>query len=241
MTNQTLSINMSNRQRPFGRAPIPGSQLDQPAAKRGEFVGYDMKTSVKMTLMSGLPALALAMSAPASAAPFVVDAFTHSINSGVGTGLSTIALTAGQAFTITSSTNDLWSSGALPRFSDANGLIANRFATAADDSGQPIGTLIGQDFGLPVFNGHSSAFGSLVGRIGGVYQTLGANFSGPAWNTGTLELFYWDSFSDDNAGNITFDISTAAVPEPASWALMIMGFGLVGSGMRRRRISLTYA
>ncbi len=200
-----------------------------------------MKTVVKMMLKSGLPALALVMAGQASAAPFIVDALTHSINSGTGTGLSTIGLTVGQAFTVTSSTNDLWSSGALPRFSDANGLVANRFATAADDSGQPVGTLIGQDFGLPFFNGHSAPFGSLVGRIGGVYQTIGANFSGPAWNTGTLELFYWDSFSEDNAGSITFDISTAAVPEPASWALMIMGFGLVGAGMRRRRIAVTYA
>ncbi len=28
--------------------------------------------------------------------------------------------------------------------------------------------------------------------------------------------------------------STAAVPEPASWAMMVGGFGLIGSTMRRR-------
>ena len=27
-----------------------------------------------------------------------------------------------------------------------------------------------------------------------------------------------------------------AVPEPASWALMILGFGLTGAALRRRRI-----
>jgi hypothetical protein len=32
-----------------------------------------------------------------------------------------------------------------------------------------------------------------------------------------------------------------AVPEPASWALMIAGFGLVGSAMRRRVAKVTYA
>ncbi len=33
-----------------------------------------------------------------------------------------------------------------------------------------------------------------------------------------------------------------AVPEPASWAMMIAGFGLAGGAMRRRaRISITYA
>jgi PEP-CTERM motif len=31
------------------------------------------------------------------------------------------------------------------------------------------------------------------------------------------------------------------VPEPASWAMMIAGFGLVGGAMRRRKVSVTYA
>lgn len=29
--------------------------------------------------------------------------------------------------------------------------------------------------------------------------------------------------------------SVAAVPEPATWAMMLIGFGLIGAGMRRRR------
>jgi len=36
------------------------------------------------------------------------------------------------------------------------------------------------------------------------------------------------------ADDLTFD--TAAVPEPASWALMIGGFGLAGAALRRRRL-----
>jgi hypothetical protein len=34
-------------------------------------------------------------------------------------------------------------------------------------------------------------------------------------------------------------VATAAVPEPASWAMMIGGFGLVGGAMRRRRSART--
>jgi PEP-CTERM motif len=34
---------------------------------------------------------------------------------------------------------------------------------------------------------------------------------------------------------------TGGVPEPASWAMMITGFGLVGGAMRRRKVSVTYA
>jgi subtilisin-like proprotein convertase family protein len=35
--------------------------------------------------------------------------------------------------------------------------------------------------------------------------------------------------------------NNSAVPEPTSWALMIAGFGLVGSAMRRRATKVSYA
>jgi hypothetical protein len=41
-------------------------------------------------------------------------------------------------------------------------------------------------------------------------------------------------FENDNH---TVGIIAGAVPEPASWALMIAGFGLVGAAMRRRRMA----
>lgn len=38
------------------------------------------------------------------------------------------------------------------------------------------------------------------------------------------------------------NVSVAGVPEPAAWALMLAGFGLVGGAMRRRsKVSVTYA
>ena len=43
-------------------------------------------------------------------------------------------------------------------------------------------------------------------------------------------------FTDDSAGkSFTLTYGGAAVPEPATWAMMIAGFGLVGSSLRRRR------
>ncbi len=36
-------------------------------------------------------------------------------------------------------------------------------------------------------------------------------------------------------------VETAAVPEPASWALMIGGFALAGAAMRRRRATVSFA
>lgn len=36
-------------------------------------------------------------------------------------------------------------------------------------------------------------------------------------------------------------VSVAAVPEPATWALMIGGFALVGASMRRRNVAVSFA
>lgn len=41
-----------------------------------------------------------------------------------------------------------------------------------------------------------------------------------------------------NIGSLSYD--TAAVPEPASWMLMIGGFGAIGAAMRRRRVAVRF-
>ncbi|WP_310476100.1 PEPxxWA-CTERM sorting domain-containing protein [Sandarakinorhabdus sp.] len=55
------------------------------------------------------------------------------------------------------------------------------------------------------------------------------------------------SFDSIRITNLTSDLwlidnvqigSTTAVPEPASWAMLIAGFGLVGAAMRRRRAAV---
>ncbi|MFA9219521.1 MAG: PEP-CTERM sorting domain-containing protein [Sphingomonadaceae bacterium] len=173
---------------------------------------------------------ALALGAlSAQAASFTVDAKDNS--SSGGTALATITLTAGQAFNISSSTDDLWSAGALPRWSDANGLIADRFATGADESGEAFGTQIGSIFSSYSQNGHSAAYGALVGEIGGQWVTLGANYSGVATASGTLNLYYWDSNNGDNTGAITFNVS--AVPEPSTY--LMLGAGLMMLTVLRKR------
>lgn len=46
---------------------------------------------------------------------------------------------------------------------------------------------------------------------------------------------------DWNSGLSEVQFAGAAVPEPANWALMIAGFGLAGTAMRRRNMLVRYA
>ena len=56
--------------------------------------------------------------------------------------------------------------------------------------------------------------------------------------SGTLVLGF-SSSSADNVGPLLDNVLVSqAVPEPASWAMLIAGFGLVGAAARRRRITV---
>lgn len=71
---------------------------------------------------------------------------------------------------------------------------------------------------------HSSLTDALPGG-GFVFQNNGQSF-------GQLFGTVWSSFGSND---VAFKASFGAVPEPATWALMILGFGVVGGAMRRRQ------
>lgn len=52
-------------------------------------------------------------------------------------------------------------------------------------------------------------------------------------------MFFFGSTSSDGLGplldNVRISIDPAPIPEPASWGLMIAGFGLAGVALRHRR------
>lgn len=48
----------------------------------------------------------------------------------------------------------------------------------------------------------------------------------------------YDNFKLDK---IKFTVTPPAVPEPATWAMMILGFGAIGASMRRRKTPLSFA
>lgn len=188
---------------------------------------------MKRLALAGL-ALSLAMTAvTADAATVVVDAAANSSSGGAG-AVTGFTFTVGDIFTVTVDGDDLWNAGSLPRWSDADGLDGPAYASGTDESGQLAGTQISANFGLWSQDGFSAPYGALVGKIGATYAFIGKSFSGPAWDTGALTLYYWDSNNVDNTQYVTATIT--AVPEPAAWALMIAGFGLTGVSLRRRRV-----
>ena len=68
--------------------------------------------------------------------------------------------------------------------------------------------------------------------------TLGGNTfytNGVKVHFNTLVL---TSGGETESGNLT---ATVSVPEPATWAMMVAGFGLVGVGVRRRRMTTVAA
>lgn len=62
-------------------------------------------------------------------------------------------------------------------------------------------------------------------------------------DAGSVKFFIYDDYIGDNQGGVSLSISplAAAVPEPATWAMMILGFGLVGGALRRRRSTVALA
>ena len=90
------------------------------------------------------------------------------------------------------------------------------------------GLQVGQNdvgFGMPLTGNYG---GSLVGG-GAVYYNTGNDF-------GPLTSSQWDYLPTYGLGDVWFKASfNQGVPEPASWALMLVGFGAVGSALRRRR------
>ena len=99
-------------------------------------------------------------------------------------------------------------------FFNNQGLGAREVGIAGGDSGGP-GFVDGK---LATINSYGLTFGPNFGDFGGGLNAGWGEFSG------YVPVYIHTDF-----------IATTAVPEPASWALLFMGFGLTGAAARRRR------
>ena len=84
---------------------------------------------------------------------------------------------------------------------------------------------------------------------GDVAQDFSLDTGGSGYNSAPGFGSAYSAYVRDHSGagdtrtrNYAFRIIDDAVPEPATWAMMIGGFGMIGAAMRRRtRVSVSYA
>lgn len=117
------------------------------------------------------------------------------------------------------------------------------FTAPAAGSGQVGGVTYGEASFLGFFQNGAVQWGGPSVIDFGQYGLLTISLSDAIFNEGS----WWGLNEGKKYGEyITADFSLAppmqsAVPEPATWAMMIMGFGLAGSAIRRRRTAFAVA
>lgn len=92
---------------------------------------------------------------------------------------------------------------------------------------------------LASINLAAQGFDNCVGDPGGSFcnwSPIGVSFSGTAFS-----IDFGGTANQTGYDNITFGSANPGVPEPAAWAMMLAGFGLVGGAMRRRTANVSFA
>lgn len=203
-----------------------------------------------------LAASALALSGGAQAATVVFDPGSGTLPGGQSVLTDFDSEVAGPGFIFQTGSNG---NGALPAF----GAGSDRYLSVLGGGTYSITfgptSVFGFDLGsldfyntlvLTFVGGATQTFlgGQIIGLAGQAVPNSGdqqiAQTNGRVTYTGTGgQLINGATFSSSTNSFEVDRLSVAAVPEPATWAMMIFGFVLVGSAMRlrRRRISTVTA
>jgi hypothetical protein len=128
---------------------------------------------------------------------------------------------------------EMWRLGATNR--------TDRLVFSYSVAGAAFETFSGLDFVSPVTTGSGAKNGNFATNR----REISGSLTGLNILAGQSIVLRWNdldiSGSEDGLAIDDFNIAAtvaapAVVPEPATWAMMIAGFGLVGAGMRRRRV-----
>jgi hypothetical protein len=203
---------------------------------------------------AGVAAIAFiagATAAPANASVLFTDLGAgDSYNGGTGWTASGAASNIGNEYApaseFTAATNGKVAEidVALGHVSGTNGATISLF----DDAGGALGAQLGSwdVSGLPVFGGNSAGALTAIKGINGVTLNAGHSYflqvSTPsdtwdAWNwnsVGTSSTFLTNGENEGSNTTGAFQVLSAA-PEPATWASMLLGLGLLGAGLRLQR------
>ena len=95
-----------------------------------------------------------------------------------------------------------------------------------------------------IVGGHSVVATGIANQLSGNWSTYTANYLATAADAERpIQILLETGGAQANWDNVRLSTLTAGVPEPASWAFMLSGFGLTGAAMRRRArtVSITFA
>lgn len=199
------------------------------------------------TWLAGI-ALAATMAGAASATVTVTLTGTSTSNTLAGADTSftativydeTTAVSSG--FTSAGNYTQTFYAGAVQSASFTSGGVTASFTGATASFAQIITT-----DSVKSYPNDSEAFS--IGTSGSNY--INASLSGPYTTVSTTQIVSPDTYASGsfayttNSGNYYGTINSisvasaaaSAVPEPASWAMLIGGFGLVGAALRRQRV-----
>jgi hypothetical protein len=169
-------------------------------------------------------AAALIAAAPASAATFL---FTYS-----GTNATNGAFTATGTITTTNTTTLVNGRAAYT----ITGITGTRNGSAITGL-VPAGT----DFGGVAIDNYLYASTPFLTDAGFGFTVAGTtNLYNPYYFSGAYQEYVRTAAGADfqNTSGVTFTLTQvgAAVPEPATWGMMILGFGMIGAASRSRKV-----
>jgi len=129
-------------------------------------------------------------------------------------------------------------------------MLTNNSGGGPYNNGRDLNTFPNQNTQVDILFGGADAFTNNPGDIASILYGPGSDFNG--WETISADVAlgagtYTFRFAEtDNqgffqAGLDNVSVIGGGVPEPASWAMMLGGFGLVGGAMRRRRATVSFA